>query len=174
MTKKKTAVIIITALVLCAAVLTAAACTEEITPKLALEYLSGVSEGVAVADVSVTVTDSSNAVIYSYPEPAQSVPADIQSVVTAFVPDMNGNAAFNYDPLAFTGTAVAEADGIATFTAQISDLETFLGVEGDYSDGTITATIDVATTNVLSVDISYVYNGGGSDFTVTLNAVYNY
>lgn len=67
MTKKK-AVILAVALIVCIVAVFAAACTTEMTTADALAVLTEASSGVAVADVTVTVTDSSNTVIYSYPE----------------------------------------------------------------------------------------------------------
>ena len=112
MTKKK-AVILAVALIVCIVAVFAAACTTEMTTADALAVLTEASSGVAVADVTVTVTDSSNTVIYSYPEQAD-VPAEIQGVISNFVPDMNGSGAFNYDSFNFTGLAVAQQDNVAT------------------------------------------------------------
>lgn len=173
MTKKK-AVIIAVALIVCIVAVFAAACTTEMTTADALAVLTEASSGVAVADVTVTVTDSSNTVIYSYPEQAD-VPAEIQGVISSFVPDMNGSGAFNYDSFNFTGLAVAQQDNVATLTGQITNMNAFLGTENlSYNGATITATIDTETMRAMTVDVAYTYSGRASNFTIAVNTVYNY
>lgn len=173
MTKKK-AVILAVALIVCIVAVFAAACTTEMTTADALAVLTEASSGVAVADVTVTVTDSSNTVIYSYPEQAD-VPAEIQGVISSFVPDMNGSAAFNYDSFNFTGLAVAQQDNVATLTGQITNMNAFLGTENlSYNGATITATIDTETMRAMTVDVAYTYSGRASNFTIAVNTVYNY
>ena len=173
MTKKK-AVILAVALIVCTVAVFAAACTTEMTTADALAVLTEASSGVAVADVTVTVTDSSNTVIYSYPEQAD-VPAEIQGVISSFVPDMNGSGAFNYDSFNFTGLAVAQQDNVATLTGQITNMNAFLGTENlSYNGATITATIDTETMRAMTVDVAYTYSGRASNFTIALNTVYNY
>lgn len=174
MTKKK-AVILAVALIVCIVAVFAAACTTEMTTADALAVLTEASSGVAVADVTVTVTDSgSNSVIYSYPEQAD-VPAEIQGVVSSFVPDMNGSGAFNYDSFNFTGLAVAQQDNVATLTGQITNMNAFLGTENlSYNGATITATIDTETMRAMTVDVAYTYSGRASNFTIAVNTVYNY
>ena len=173
MTKKK-AVILAVALIVCTVAVFAAACTTEMTTADALEVLTEASSGVAVADVTVTVTDSSNTVIYSYPEQAD-VPAEIQGVISSFVPDMNGSGAFNYDSFNFTGLAVAQQDNVATLTGQITNMNAFLGTENlSYNGATITATIDTETMRAMTVDVAYTYSGRASNFTIAVNTVYNY
>lgn len=173
MTKKK-AVILAVALIVCTVAVFAAACTTEMTTADALAVLTEASSGVAVADVTVTVTDSSNTVIYSYPEQAD-VPAEIQGVISSFVPDMNGSGAFNYDSFNFTGLAVAQQDNVATLTGQITNMNAFLGTENlSYNGATITATIDAETMRAMTVDVAYTYSGRASNFTIAVNTVYNY
>ena len=173
MTKKK-AVILAVALIVCIVAVFAAACTTEMTTADALAVLTEASSGVAVADVTVTVTDSSNTVIYSYPEKAD-VPAEIQGVISSFVPDMNGSGAFNYDSFNFTGLAVAQQDNVATLTGQITNMNAFLGTENlSYNGATITATIDTETMRAMTVDVAYTYSGRASNFTIAVNTVYNY
>ena len=173
MTKKK-AVILAVALIVCIVAVFAAACTTEMTTADALAVLTEASSGVAVADVTVTVTDSSNTVIYSYPEQAD-VPAGIQGVISNFVPDMNGSGAFNYDSFNFTGLAVAQQDNVATLTGQITNMNAFLGTENlSYNGATITATIDTETMRAMTVDVAYTYSGRASNFTIAVNTVYNY
>lgn len=173
MTKKK-AVILAVALIVCIVAVFAAACTTEMTTADALAILTEASSGVAVADVTVTVTDSSNTVIYSYPEQAD-VPAEIQGVISSFVPDMNGSGAFNYDSFNFTGLAVAQQDNVATLTGQITNMNAFLGTENlSYNGATITATIDTETMRAMTVDVAYTYSGRASNFTIAVNTVYNY
>lgn len=173
MTKKK-AVILAVALIVCIVAVFAAACTTEMTTADALAVLTEASSGVAVADVTVTVTDSSNTVIYSYPEQAD-VPAEIQGVISNFVPDMNGSGAFNYDSFNFTGLAVAQQDNVATLTGQITNMNAFLGTENlSYNGATITATIDTETMRAMTVDVAYTYSGRASNFTIAVNTVYNY
>lgn len=173
MTKKK-AVILAVALIMCTVAVFAAACTTEMTTADALAVLTEASSGVAVADVTVTVTDSSNTVIYSYPEQAD-VPAEIQGVISSFVPDMNGSGAFNYDSFNFTGLAVAQQDNVATLTGQITNMNAFLGTENlSYNGATITATIDAETMRAMTVDVAYTYSGRASNFTIAVNTVYNY
>lgn len=173
MTKKK-AVILAVALIVCIVAVFAAACTTEMTTADALEVLTEASSGVAVADVTVTVTDSSNTVIYSYPKQAD-VPAEIQGVISSFVPDMNGSGAFNYDSFNFTGLAVAQQDNVATLTGQITNMNAFLGTENlSYNGATITATIDTETMRAMTVDVAYTYSGRASNFTIAVNTVYNY
>ncbi len=173
MTKKK-AVILAVALIVCTVAVFAAACTTEMTTADALAVLTEASSGVAVADVTVTVTDSSNTVIYSYPEQAD-VPAEIQGVISSFVPDMNGSGAFNYDSFNFTGLAVAQQDNVATLTGQITNMNAFLGTENlSYNGATITATIDTETMRAMTVDVAYTYSGRASNFTIAVNTVYNY
>lgn len=173
MTKKK-AVILAVALIVCTVAVFAAACTTEMTTADALAVLTEASSGVAVADVTVTVTDSSNTVIYSYPEQAD-VPAEIQGVISNFVPDMNGSGAFNYDSFNFTGLAVAQQDNVATLTGQITNMNAFLGTENlSYNGATITATIDTETMRAMTVDVAYTYSGRASNFTIAVNTVYNY
>lgn len=173
MTKKK-AVILAVALIVCIVAVFAAACTTEMTTADALAVLTEASSGVAVADVTVTVTDSSNTVIYSYPEQADA-PAEIQGVISSFVPDMNGSGAFNYDSFNFTGLAVAQQDNVATLTGQITNMNAFLGTENlSYNGATITATIDTETMRAMTVDVAYTYSGRASNFTIAVNTVYNY
>ena len=173
MTKKK-AVILAVALIVCIVAVFAAACTTEITTADALAVLTEASSGVAVADVTVTVTDSSNTVIYSYPEQAD-VPAEIQGVISSFVPDMNGSGAFNYDSFNFTGLAVAQQDNVATLTGQITNMNAFLGTENlSYNGATITATIDTETMRAMTVDVAYTYSGRAYNFAIAVNTVYNY
>ena len=173
MTKKK-AVILAVALIVCIVAVFAAACTPEMTTAAALAVLTEASSGVAVADVTVTVTDSSNTVIYSYPEKVD-VPAEIQGVISNFVPDMNGSGAFNYDSFNFTGLAVAQQDNVATLTGQITNMNAFLGTENlSYNGATITATIDTETMRAMTVDVAYTYSGRASNFTIAVNTVYNY
>lgn len=173
MTKKK-AVILAVALIVCIVAVFAAACTTEMTTADALAVLTEASSGVAVADVTVTVTDSSNTVIYSYPEKVD-VPAEIQGVISNFVPDMNGSGAFNYDSFNFTGLAVAQQDNVATLTGQITNMNAFLGTENlSYNGATITATIDAETMRAMTVDVAYTYSGRASNFTIAVNTVYNY
>lgn len=173
MTKKK-AVILAVALIVCTVAVFAAACTTEMTTADALAVLTEASSGVAVADVTVTVTDSSNTVIYSYPEKVD-VPAEIQGVISSFVPDMNGSGAFNYDSFNFTGLAVAQQDNVATLTGQITNMNAFLGTENlSYNGATITATIDTETMRAMTVDVAYTYSGRASNFTIAVNTVYNY
>lgn len=173
MTKKK-AVILAVALIVCIVAVFAAACTTEMTTADALAVLTEASSGVAVADVTVTVTDSSNTVIYSYPEKVD-VPAGIQGVISNFVPDMNGSGAFNYDSFNFTGLAVAQQDNVATLTGQITNMNAFLGTENlSYNGATITATIDTETMRAMTVDVAYTYSGRASNFTIAVNTVYNY
>ena len=173
MTKKK-AVILAVALIVCIVAVFAAACTTEMTTADALAVLTEASSGVAVADVTVTVTDSSNTVIYSYPEKVD-VPAQIQGVISNFVPDMNGSGAFNYDSFNFTGLAVAQQDNVATLTGQITNMNAFLGTENlSYNGATITATIDTETMRAMTVDVAYTYSGRASNFTIAVNTVYNY
>ena len=173
MTKKK-AVILAVALIVCIVAVFAAACTTEMTTADALAVLTEASSGVAVADVTVTVMDSSNTVIYSYPEQAD-VPAEIQGVISSFVPDMNGSGAFNYDSFNFTGLAVAQQDNVATLTGQITNMNAFLGTENlSYNGATITATIDTETMRAMTVDVAYTYSGRASNFTIAVNTVYNY
>ena len=173
MTKKK-AVILAVALIVCIVAVFAAACTTEMTTADALAVLTEASSGVAVADVTVTVTDSSNTVIYSYPEQAD-VPAEIQGVISSFVPDMNGSGAFNYDSFNFTGLAVAQQDNVATLTGQITNMNAFMGTENlSYNGATITATIDTETMRAMTVDVAYTYSGRASNFTIAVNTVYNY
>ena len=173
MTKKK-AVILAVALIVCIVAVFAAACTTEMTTADALAVLTEASSGVAVADVTVTVTDSSNKVIYSYPEKVD-VPAEIQGVISSFVPDMNGSGAFNYDSFNFTGLAVAQQDNVATLTGQITNMNAFLGTENlSYNGATITATIDTETMRAMTVDVAYTYSGRASNFTIAVNTVYNY
>lgn len=173
MTKKK-AVILAVALIMCIVAVFAAACTTEMTTADALAVLTEASSGVAVADVTVTVTDSSNTVIYSYPEKVD-VPAGIQGVISNFVPDMNGSGAFNYDSFNFTGLAVAQQDNVATLTGQITNMNAFLGTENlSYNGATITATIDTETMRAMTVDVAYTYSGRASNFTIAVNTVYNY
>lgn len=173
MTKKK-AVILAVALIVCIVAVFAAACTTEMTTADALAVLTEASSGVAVADVTVTVTDISNTVIYSYPEQAD-VPAEIQGVISSFVPDMNGSGAFNYDSFNFTGLAVAQQDNVATLTGQITNMNAFLGTENlSYNGATITATIDTETMRAMTVDVAYTYSGRASNFTIAVNTVYNY
>lgn len=173
MTKKK-AVILAVALIVCIVAVFAAACTTEMTTADALAVLTEASSGVAVADVTVTVTDSSNMVIYSYPEKVD-VPAEIQGVISNFVPDMNGSGAFNYDSFNFTGLAVAQQDNVATLTGQITNMNAFLGTENlSYNGATITATIDTETMRAMTVDVAYTYSGRASNFTIAVNTVYNY
>lgn len=172
MTKKK-AVILAVALIVCIVAVFAAACTTEMTTADALAVLTEASSGVAVADVTVTVTDS-NGVIYSYPEKVD-VPAEIQGVISNFVPDMNGSGAFNYDSFNFTGLAVAQQDNVATLTGQITNMNAFLGTENlSYNGATITATIDTETMRAMTVDVAYTYSGRASNFTIAVNTVYNY
>lgn len=173
MTKKK-AVILAVALIVCIVAVFAAACTTEMTTADALAVLTEASSGVAVADVTVTVTDSSNTVIYSYPEKVD-VPAEIQGVISSFVPDMNGSGAFNYDSFNFTGLAVAQQENVATLTGQITNMNAFLGTENlSYNGATITATIDTETMRAMTVDVAYTYSGRASNFTIAVNTVYNY
>lgn len=173
MTKKK-AVILAVALIVCIVAVFAAACTTEMTTADALAVLTEASSGVAVADVTVTVTDSSNTVIYSYPEQAD-VPAEIQGVISSFVPDMNGSGAFNYDSFNFTGLAVAQQDNVATLTGQITNMNAFLGTENlSYNGATITATIDTETMRAMTVDVAYTYSGRAYNFAIAVNTVYNY
>ena len=173
MTKKK-AVILAVALIVCIVAVFAAACTTEMTTADALAVLTEASSGVAVADVTVTVTDSSNTVIYSYPEQAD-VPAEIQGVISSFVPDMNGSGAFNYDSFNFTGLAVAQQDNVATLTGQITNMNALLGTENlSYNGATITATIDTETMRAMTVDVAYTYSGRASNFAIAVNTVYNY
>ena len=173
MTKKK-AVILAVALIVCIVAVFAAACTTEMTTADALAVLTEASSGVAVADVTVTVTDSSNTVIYSYPEQAD-VPAEIQGVISSFVPDMNGSGAFNYDSFNFTGLAVVQQDNVAALTGQITNMNAFLGTENlSYNGATITATIDTETMRAMTVDVAYTYSGRASNFTIAVNTVYNY
>lgn len=173
MTKKK-AVILAVALIVCIVAVFAAACTTEMTTADALAVLTEASSGVAVADVTVTVTDSSNTVIYSYPEKVD-VTAEIQGVISNFVPDMNGSGAFNYDSFNFTGLAVAQQDNVATLTGQITNMNAFLGTENlSYNGATITATIDTETMRAMTVDVAYTYSGRASNFTIAVNTVYNY
>lgn len=173
MTKKK-AVILAVALIVCIVAVFAAACTTEMTTADALAVLTEASSGVAVADVTVTVTDSSNTVIYSYPEKVD-VTAEIQGVISSFVPDMNGSGAFNYDSFNFTGLAVAQQDNVATLTGQITNMNAFLGTENlSYNGATITATIDTETMRAMTVDVAYTYSGRASNFTIAVNTVYNY
>ena len=173
MTKKK-AVILAVALIVCTVAVFAAACTTEMTTADALAVLTEASSGVAVADVTVTVTDSSNTVIYSYPEKVD-VPAEIQGVISNFVPDMNGSGAFNYDSFNFTVLAVAQQDNVATLTGQITNMNAFLGTENlSYNGATITATIDTETMRAMTVDVAYTYSGRASNFTIAVNTVYNY
>lgn len=173
MTKKK-AVIIAVALIVCTVAVFAAACTTEMTTADALAVLTEASSGVAVADVTVTVTDSSNTVIYSYPEQVD-VPAEIQGVISSFVPDMNGSGAFNYDSFNFTGLAVAQQDNVATLTGQITNMNAFLGTENlSYNGATITATIDAETMRAMTVDVAYTYSGRAYNFAIAVNTVYNY
>ena len=173
MTKKK-AVILAVALIVCIVAVFSSACTTEMTTADALAVLTEASSGVAVADVTVTVTDSSNTVIYSYPEQAD-VPAEIQGVISSFVPDMNGSGAFNYDSFNFTGLAVAQQDNVATLTGQITNMNAFLGTENlSYNGATITATIDAETMRAMTVDVAYTYSGRASNFTIAVNTVYNY
>ena len=173
MTKKK-AVILAVALIVCIVAVFAAACTTEMKTADALAVLTEASSGVAVADVTVTVTDSSNTVIYSYPEKVD-VPAEIQGVISNFVPDMNGSGAFNYDSFNFTGLAVAQQDNVATLTGQITNMNAFLGTENlSYNGATITATIDTETMRAMTVDVAYTYSGRASNFTIAVNTVYNY
>lgn len=173
MTKKK-AVILAVALIVCTVAVFAAACTTEMTTADALAVLTEASSGVAVADVTVTVTDSSNTVIYSYPEQAD-VPAEIQGVISNFVPDMNGSGAFNYDSFNFTGLAVAQQDNVATLTGQITNMNAFLGTENlSYNGATITATIDTETMRAMTVDVAYTYSGRAYNFAIAVNTVYNY
>ena len=173
MTKKK-AVILAVALIVCIVAVFAAACTTEMTTADALAVLTEASSGVAVADVTVTVTDSSNTVIYSYPEQAD-VPAEIQGVISNFVPDMNGSGAFNYDSFNFTGLAVAQQDNVATLTGQITNMNAFLGTENlSYNGATITATIDTETMRAMTVDVAYTYSGRAYNFAIAVNTVYNY
>ena len=173
MTKKK-AVILAVALIVCTVAVFAAACTTEMTTADALAVLTEASSGVAVADVTVTVTDSSNTVIYSYPEKVD-VPAEIQGVISNFVPDMNGSGAFNYDSFNFTGLAVAQQDNVATLTGQITNMNAFLGTENlSYNGATITATIDTETMRAMTVDVAYTYSGRAYNFAIAVNTVYNY
>lgn len=173
MTKKK-AVILAVALIVCIVAVFAAACTTEMTTADALAVLTEASSGVAVADVTVTVTDSSNTVIYSYPEQAD-VPAEIQGVISNFVPDMNGSGAFNYDSFNFTGLAVAQQDNVATLTGQITNMNAFLGTENlSYNGATITATIDTEAMRAMTVDVAYTYSGRAYNFAIAVNTVYNY
>lgn len=173
MTKKK-AVIIAVALIVCTVAVFAAACTTEMTTADALAVLTEASSGVAVADVTVMVTDSSNTVIYSYPEKVD-VPAEIQGVISSFVPDMNGSGAFNYDSFNFTGLAVAQQDNVATLTGQITNMNAFLGTENlSYNGATITATIDTETMRAMTVDVAYTYSGRAYNFAIAVNTVYNY
>lgn len=173
MTKKK-AVILAVALIVCIVAVFAAACTTEMTTADALAVLTEASSGVAVADVTVTVTDSSNTVIYSYPEKVD-VPAGIQGVISNFVPDMNGSGAFNYDSFNFTGLAVAQQDNVATLTGQITNMNAFLGTENlSYNGATITATIDTETMRAMTVDVAYTYSGRAYNFAIAVNTVYNY
>ena len=173
MTKKK-AVILAVALIVCIVAVFSSACTTEMTTADALAVLTEASSGVAVADVTVTVTDSSNTVIYSYPEQAD-VPAEIQGVISNFVPDMNGSGAFNYDSFNFTGLAVAQQDNVATLTGQITNMNAFLGTENlSYNGATITATIDTETMRAMTVDVAYTYSGRASNFAIAVNTVYNY
>ena len=173
MTKKK-AVILAVALIVCTVAVFAAACTTEMTTADALAVLTEASSGVAVADVTVTVTDSSNTVIYSYPEKVD-VPAGIQGVISNFVPDMNGSGAFNYDSFNFTGLAVAQQDNVATLTGQITNMNAFLGTENlSYNGATITATIDTETMRAMTVDVAYTYSGRAYNFAIAVNTVYNY
>ena len=173
MTKKK-AVILAVALIVCIVAVFAAACTTEMTTADALAVLTEASSGVAVADVTVTVTDSSNTVIYSYAEKVD-VTAEIQGVISNFVPDMNGSGAFNYDSFNFTGLAVAQQDNVATLTGQITNMNAFLGTENlSYNGATITATIDTETMRAMTVDVAYTYSGRASNFTIAVNTVYNY
>ena len=172
MTKKK-AVILAVALIVCIVAVFAAACTTEMTTADALAVLTEASSGVAVADVTVTVTDSTG-VIYSYPEKVD-VPAEIQGVISNFVPDMNGSGAFNYDSFNFTGLAVAQQDNVATLTGQITNMNAFLGTENlSYNGATITATIDTETMRAMTVDVAYTYSGRASNFAIAVNTVYNY
>ena len=172
MTQKK-AVILAVALIVCIVAVFAAACTTEMTTADALAVLTEASSGVAVADVTVTVTDS-NGVIYSYPEQAD-VPAEIQGVISSFVPDMNGSGAFNYDSFNFTGLAVAQQDNVATLTGQITNMNAFLGTENlSYNGATITATIDTETMRAMTVDVAYTYSGRAYNFAIAVNTVYNY
>ena len=175
MTKKKSAIIAI-ALILCAVVVFAAACIEEeMTVNDAFNVLAQTSSGVGVADVTVTVTDSNtNTVIYSYPE-AADVPAEIQGVVSGFVPDMNGGSTFNYDSLNFSDTTLSFAEGSATLSGSISNPNSFLGTQGMmYNSGAITATIDTVTMRASAVDITYTYVGNSSNFNVAISAAHNY
>ena len=173
MTKKK-AVILAVALIVCIVAVFAAACTTEMTTADALAVLTEASSGVAVADVTVTVTDSSNTVIYSYPEKVD-VPAEIQGVISNFVPDMNGSGAFNYDSFNFTGLAVAQQDNVATLTGQITNMNAFLGTENlSYNGATITATIDAETMRAMTVGVAYTYSGRAYNFAIAVNTVYNY
>ena len=172
MTKKK-AVILAVALIVCTVAVFAAACTTEMTTADALAVLTEASSGVAVADVTVTVTDGTG-VIYSYPEQAD-VPAEIQGVISNFVPDMNGSGAFNYDSFNFTGLAVAQQDNVATLTGQITNMNAFLGTENlSYNGATITATIDTETMRAMTVDVAYTYSGRAYNFAIAVNTVYNY
>lgn len=172
MTKKK-AVILAVALIVCIVAVFAAACTTEMTTADALAVLTEASSGVAVADVTVTVTDGTE-VIYSYPEQAD-VPAEIQGVISNFVPDMNGSGAFNYDSFNFTGLAVAQQDNVATLTGQITNMNAFLGTENlSYNGATITATIDTETMRAMTVDVAYTYSGRAYNFAIEVNTVYNY
>lgn len=172
MTKKK-AVILAVALIVCIVAVFAAACTTEMTTADALAVLTEASSGVAVADVTVTVTDGTE-VIYSYPEQAD-VPAEIQGVISNFVPDMNGSGAFNYDSFNFTGLAVAQQDNVATLTGQITNMNAFLGTENlSYNGATITATIDTETMRAMTVDVAYTYSGRAYNFAIAVNTVYNY
>ena len=174
MTKKKAVIVIAVALVLCTVAVFAAACTEEMTPQEALAVLSGSSTGVAVADVTVTVTDSSNWVIYSYPGKAD-VPAEIQGVISSFVPDMNGTSSFDYNTANFTGLDLTAQEETASLTGEITNLNAFLGTENlMYSGGTLTASIDTVNMRPLSVDISYTYSGSDNNFAIVINTVYNY
>lgn len=172
MTKKK-AVILAVALIMCTVAVFAAACTTEMTTADALAVLTEASSGVAVADVTVTVTDGTR-VIYSYPEKVD-VPAEIQGVISNFVPDMNGSGAFNYDSFNFTGLAVAQQDNVATLTGQITNMNAFLGTENlSYNGATITATIDTETMRAMTVDVAYTYSGRAYNFAIAVNTVYNY
>lgn len=172
MTKKK-AVIILTVLVIGLVAVFAAACVEPMTLNDALACLADTSSSVAIPSVTVTVTEASNSqVIYSYPEPATNVPDEIAGIVTSLVPDLNGASSFSYDSGYFSDAELVVNGSVATYTAQISDMESFLGRDGDYADANIVATIDTEAMRALTVDVTYTFEGEANDFIIVVKTEY--
>lgn len=174
MTKKRAVAIIFAVVMLISVFAAFAACVEKplgITDMV--NYLNDISSGVAVPGVSVTVTENATqTVIYSYPTPAEDVPDEIAGVIDVMLPDLNGTSTFNYDLNLLTLGQVTEEGSIATLTAEIADMNAFMGTSGlNYSNAHFTATADTVAQRITGVELTYTFN---NSFTIAVNTVYNY